>query len=411
VVHPEMIEERVEAYGRVLHNLKVHATGYPEASQLLSLIKAGRPDYGMSGVGSGKETDASRAIIAAVDRDDARPLWLTVWGGAADLAQALWSVRATRSAGDLSKFVAKLRVYSISDQDDAGSWVRANFPALFWIASSHAFSQYALASWIGISAPVPGADPSMVSAQWLTANIRKGPLGALYPLPMYIMEGDTPSFLYLIPNGLGSSEHPDWGSWGGRYGRVGPYLGLWTDTVDSTKGIDDKMYTGNQVTVWRWRREFQNDFATRIAWSTAASFGEANHPPDVVLNGQPGRALVEISVCANTSIKLTAAGTRDPDSNALSYRWWQYREAGNPLNPQQLVVNGASSTEATVIAPTTVKPSSNVALPSEARYHIILSVTDDGKLPLTRYRRAILTVPTAGTAAAEALGCKQPAER
>jgi hypothetical protein len=34
-----------------------------------------------------------------------------------------------------------------------------------------------------------------------------------------------------------------------------------------------------------------------------------------------------------------------------------------------------------------------------------------GKLPLTRYRRAILTVPTAGTAAAEALGCKQTAER
>src|SRR5689334_2158046 len=50
-VHPEMIEERVRAYGKVHDNLKVHAAGYPEMSTLLSLIKASRPEYGMSGVG------------------------------------------------------------------------------------------------------------------------------------------------------------------------------------------------------------------------------------------------------------------------------------------------------------------------------------------------------------------------
>src|SRR5262245_30740991 len=138
VVHPEMIEERVRAYGRVLRSLQVHAAGYPEERALLSLIKAGRPEYGMTGVGSGKETDASRWIIAAVDREDARPLWVTVWGGAADFAQALWSVRATRPPEAVARFVSKLRVYSISDQDDAGSWLRANFPSMFWIASSHA---------------------------------------------------------------------------------------------------------------------------------------------------------------------------------------------------------------------------------------------------------------------------------
>lgn len=394
VVHPEMIEERVRAYGRVLENLKVHASGYPEASTLLPLIKAGRPEYGMSGVGAGKDTDASRWIIAAADRADARPLWLTLWGGSADLAQALWSVRSTRSPDAVARFVAKLRVYSISDQDDAASWIRANFPSLFWIVSSHAFGEYRLASWIGISAPLPGSDSSVVSPQWLNANIRKGPLGELYPVPMYLMEGDTPSFLYLIPNGLGSPEHPDWGSWGGRYGQVGPSLGLWSDTVDRAKGIDNVEYSGNQVTVWRWRREFQNDFAARIQWTLTHSFGEANHPADIVVNGQSGRAPVEIRACANTSIKLTAAGTRDPDGNKLTYRWWQYREAGGGLNPQELVINGADTNEAVVVAPTTVKPAPNVALPSEARYHIILSVSDDGTPSLTRYRRVVLTVPT-----------------
>ena len=38
--------------------------------------------------------------------------------------------------------------------------------------------------------------------------IRKGPLGAHYPRYMFIMEGDTPSFLGLINNGLGSAMSP-----------------------------------------------------------------------------------------------------------------------------------------------------------------------------------------------------------
>jgi hypothetical protein len=66
---------------------------------------------------------------------------------------------------------------------------------------------------MGISASIAGADSAVVSREWLETNIHRGALGALYP--KYIMEGDTPSFLHLIPTGLGSPEHPDWGSWGG----------------------------------------------------------------------------------------------------------------------------------------------------------------------------------------------------
>jgi len=393
VVHPEMIEERVRAYGQALPNLKVHAVGYPEMQTLLSLIKAGKAQYGMSGVGAGKDTDASRLIIAAADRVDARPLWITVWGGSLDLAQALWTVRATRSPEAVGRFVAKLRVYSISDQDDSASWLRATFPALFWIASTHAFGEYRLATWTGISAAMPGADQSIVSREWLDANIRKGPLGALYPRPMYIMEGDTGSFLYLIPNGLGSAEHPDWGSWGGRYGLVGPHLALWSDTTDRVKGIDNVEYTTNQASLWRWRRDFQHDFAARIAWTMTKERGEANHPPDVVINGVSGLAPVEITACANHPVKLSAAGTRDVDGTPLHYQYWQYREASGELNPQDLAIEGASSAEATVVAPPARKPAPNVDLPAENRYHIVLSVTDEGTPPLTRYRRAILTIP------------------
>lgn len=44
----------------------------------------------------------------------------------------------------------------------------------------HAFTNYDLATGIGISAPQPGADQTPVSREWLSANIwAKEPLGAL----------------------------------------------------------------------------------------------------------------------------------------------------------------------------------------------------------------------------------------
>ncbi len=404
-VHPELIEERVRAYGQVLPNLKAHAPGYPEMQTLLQLIRAGRPEYGMAGVGPGKDTEASRLIIAATDRPDPRPLWLTLWGGTTDLAQALWTVRSTRSADALARFVAKLRVYSISDQDDAASWIRANFPSLFWIVSIHAFGEYRLATWIGISAPMPGADFSVVAPQWLESHIRKGPLGSLYPLPKYLMEGDTPSFLYLMPNGLGTPEHPDWGSWGGRYGKVGPALGLWSDSTDRTKGVDNLEYTGNQVSIWRWRREFQNDFAARISWTLTPDPAHANHPPQLVINGVEGHAPLAITTCENRTVTLSATGTHDPDGNELAYHWWQYREATGGVNPQEVTVSGADTKDAQLTIPATLKPAPNVETPPEMLYHIMLSVTDEGTPPLTRYRRVLVTVPTKGTAAARQLGC------
>src|ERR1043166_2942325 len=141
-----LIDERVAAYGQVLANLRKHDPSYPDVRQLQSRVLSGSPVYGMTGVGEGKDTAPSGLIIAAVDKPDPRPVWVAVWGGAADLAQALWTVRATRSPAEVERFVAKLRVYSISDQDDAGPWARANFPRLFWIASVHALFRYSLAT-------------------------------------------------------------------------------------------------------------------------------------------------------------------------------------------------------------------------------------------------------------------------
>ena len=123
-VAPDRIRRIVEAYAKVRDNLEKHEQGFPTGEALLALITEGIPVYGMNGVGEGKDSPASEALIKAADKDDPRPLWVTAWGGPAVLAQSLWKVRKTRSAEELDKFVSKLRVYTISDQDNSGPWIR-----------------------------------------------------------------------------------------------------------------------------------------------------------------------------------------------------------------------------------------------------------------------------------------------
>jgi hypothetical protein len=388
-VQPALLKERVEAYGKVLANLRQHARGYPDADTLMKLIRSGSPVYGMQGVGEGKDTDATRLIIAAADRADTRPLWIPVWGGAADLAQALWTVRATRTPDQVRAFVAKLRVYSISDQDDAGPWARRNFPDLFWIASVHGFGQYGMAAWTGISGDLLGRQKwpnlNLVTNEWLAQNIRKGPLGSLYPPHQFIMEGDTPSFLGLIPNGLNEPEHPEWGGWGGRYTRSDESAAHRGDTQDTYVDADGTTWNGNQATIFRWRHAFQRDFAARIQWSLTSDPKQANHNPAVVLNGIAGRAPVSMEACTGTEVALTAEGSHDPDGNSLSYRWWQYPEpTGRPgLRVPMLTIQGAHSTRASFMA-----PGASEAL----TYHVILEITDNGSPALVSYRRALVTV-------------------
>ncbi|MGF7149640.1 hypothetical protein FHS96_003291 [Sphingomonas zeicaulis] len=386
-VHPEQITKRIDAYETVLPNLRTHAKGWPSADYLRSVVKPGRPEFGMAGVGEGKDTAASDWIIAVVDKPDPRPVWITIWGGAVDLAQAMFKLRKTRTPEQVAAFVAKLRVYSISDQDNAGPWVRRQFPDMFWIASITAHRHYNLSTWGGISGDrmyyFDGPDFTTVSKEWIEANIQRGPMGALYPDYEFMMEGDTPTFLYLIPNGLGSPEHPDYGSWGGRYGKVSEWDGLWTDTSDLVLGIDGKPRHTNKATIWRWREAFQNDFAGRIQWTLQSSYKGANHNPTLVLNGVSGKAPVEIAATSGETIRLSGEGSRDPDGDAVTYSWWQYREAEQVNSSANLELQRGDPLHTRFRVPEVSRPT---------RFHIIFEARDGGAPALTSYRRAIVTV-------------------
>ncbi|MBG6117389.1 MULTISPECIES: DUF1593 domain-containing protein [unclassified Sphingobium] len=390
-VQPQMIRDRLTGYAAVLPKLRKHSAGFPSAKALEDVVRSGRAAYGMSGVGDGKDSEASRLIINAVDKADARPVWISVWGGAVDLAQALWTVRATRTSAQLDAFVAKLRVYSISDQDDAGPWVRRTFPSLFWIVSIHGWNEYSLAAWNGISGDLMRPElgwpsPELVSNVWLKEHIRRGPLGALYPPHSFIMEGDTPAFLYLLSNGLGDTEHPEYGSWGGRYARSDLAAGHFGDVADRYAMADGRSWRSAPATVFRWREAMQNDFAARIGWTLSADRRAANHPPVAILNGVAGIAPVALHVRSGQTVDVSAQGSSDPDEDGLSYRWWHYAEPSGVLGLKPVPINASENPVASFVAPKVDKPTT---------LHIILEIRDRGSPPLTRYRRLLVTVDPA----------------
>lgn len=393
----DKIEALVRDYGKVKTNLDKHASGYPSMDYLLSITSEHLPAYSMEGVGEGKDSPGSELLIKAVDRADDRPLWVSAWGGANCLAQSLWKVKATRNEEDVRKFVSKLKVYSISDQDFAGQWIRNTFPEIFYIVDASAgdsWFEYYKATWTGISGDRfykngPGLHSELVENPWLAANIREnhGPLGANY-LPFdYIMEGDTPSFLGLINNGLGWYISPAFGGWGGRYEYYRSYAEkgkIWTSSVNTQDEIilpGGKKEASNQATIWRWREAYQHDFACRMDWNISDDFKKTNQNPVVVLNGNAGKALALAKIKAGETVVLSAKGSIDPDGDQLKYLWFVYREAGSGGNVN---IKQPGLEEISFAMP---------ELKQGQSLHIILEVKDSGSPALFSYRRVVLTHP------------------
>lgn len=121
----------------------------------------------------------------------------------------------------------------------------------------------------------------------------------------WISEGDTSTFMNLIDNGLRAHEDASFGGWGGRNG---------ADTDAS--GASPRDYA-----TARWFEFAQRDFAARLKWTMTPTFAAANHEPRVTVSGPLNRTAAPGSI-----VRLVATAS-DPDRDALTVKWWQYRDA------------------------------------------------------------------------------------
>lgn len=359
-----IVQRLVRAYGECYPNLAQQDARYPKPERLQALTVSG----------SGNTREAIRLIIAAVDSPDPRPVWYSDWGtdhGAAtnNLRRALDQVLRERGREGYAKFKQRLRLSSADSFGEHTTNLAPPFP--FWVDTFrpeqggkrwyHRFS--------ALTAKAGGFD--------LERHARNGhgALGALYPTNTthWQKEGDTMTFLYLVPTGMNDPEHPQWGSWAGRYGPREDASGkpyYWANQTDTWRST-----TNRDNTLGRWAADLQNDFRARLDWCVK-SYSEANHPPLARVRGGSRR-----EVRSGEMLTLDASESIDPDGNNLHFEWFVYPEAGTCKEAVKL--EGADSPTVRLTAP---------AVSAPCELHVIVAVRDTGDPPLARYARTIVTI-------------------
>lgn len=373
----------LDAYGEVQARLREHDPLFPDARELRSLVVQGQESDGLASVRLDVPlSDGAALILSVLDDDDPRPVWVTVWGWTNSLARALLQIRETRTPDELARAVRKLRVYAISDQDDSGPWLRREFPDLFYVVQPAGVpadpQTYFPAAWIGMS--IGGPHQETMSREWISENIQsQGPLGAVYPDSLYITEGDTPSWMGLVPNGLAWSWNPGWGGWGGRYERAVPIVNgvaeeraAWTETDRTSDTLDGESST--MLTVSRWRDAYQRDFQNRLAWSLLPP-EEVTPEPCVVVDGVPGVDPVFANLRVGGSLILDVSVTPSRESKTiLEYQLYPEHQPGPALSFEPL--------------PSGVR----ITRDAEGEAHLLVQATAFGPgVPVTRYRRIVVS--------------------
>ncbi|RKL69388.1 hypothetical protein CR203_01905 [Salipaludibacillus neizhouensis] len=428
----EWLFEMIDAYEEAYPNLTTHAEGYPEPEFLRENTKIGN----ISNVGEMEEiTEGSEFLQELFLNEDESDLYVQTWGGTNTTARALKSIQeeyeGMENWEEIKQAVSdKLILYIILDQDDSyGSYIAKEWPEIRIINDRSNFWHFAYA-WQFHTEEVN----SRLQGDWNNEHIKgHGKLLDMYALmgdgniiegelpeeqrgseeylennPQYnrydfISEGDSPSFFYLIDNGLRSLENPSYGGWGGRFGAE-------RDKLFKNTVLDYNPYTEHyeaEYSLMRWFDDIQDDFAARADWIIESDYADANHNPTLTV--EEG---LDLEVEKGQEITLHA-NAADPDGDNLTYSWWRYFEVDTyedsnvePLEVEKEMAGdlqlGLHRNLAEGEVTNTIELSGSdtdtvtFTVPEDANsgdtIHIIAEVEDDGAHGLKHYQRVILTV-------------------
>ena len=344
---------------------------WPSADYLRSRAVMGSEHGGIKVIGEGNDSPGSDLLIRLADEDDPRPIYVAAWGGANTLAQAIWRVKQTRTAEELKKFVRKFRIYTITDQDmhysmrmdraySSHQWLRQEFKDdLQFIWDEGTWQEQ--------------CELGKQHWDWHKNYIQRlGALGKEYPDYKWGVEGDTPSFLFVLPNGLNDPEDPSQAGWAGYHQR-----GLCPDSLTTSwTSWEEPVRSISVGYKQRFYLDELLDFVERMRW---AENGEGNHNPIVDVNGHKGPSPLVIHTKAGETISLDASQSYDPDFNTIVFHWWQQPEIGTV----RLIIEDAE------------KPVISVNIPTDASgqsLHLICEVSDKGASNLKSYQRIIISI-------------------
>ncbi|MCC9609388.1 DUF1593 domain-containing protein [Blastopirellula sp. JC732] len=395
--HPvAWVDEYIDLYAQVYDNLLLHDPNYPSPEYLKSRWKVGN----ISAIGEDEIRTEGAEFIANIllDDSDPRPIWIQAWGGCNTIARALRIIQEEHPSR-MKEVAGKLRLFLIWEQDETyQSYIRPNWEQ-FEIPTIIS-DQFDCMAYIWPKV-LPEETKRYFEAEWMGQHILNdhGPLCAAYEAKegAFQAEGDTPAFLHAIPNGLRSVDSPDWGGWGGRHVRVRNNVWMDPPPADDWKHPEGRWHFGNSWSkklenvadlpeqqmrtqyfkpIWRWLAPVQNDFAARADWCVK-DYAAANHPPVVQLLDTP----LALKASPGQEVTLDATSTIDPDGDALSFRWWNYVEAGTYPGKQ---LDESSSSRTKITIPHDAQPGEEI--------HMICEATDAGSPPLTRYQRVVIRV-------------------
>lgn len=343
---------------------------WPSADYIRGRSMMGSSRAGIGVIGPENDSPGSELLIRLADEDDDRPIWLCSWGGANTFAQAVWRVKQERSEEELEAFLRKFRIYTITDQDmhysmrmdraySSHQWLRRDFADdLMFVWDESAWlnqNELGKRNWDKYEQLIQG----------------KGEMGKVYPKFLWGVEGDTPSFLHVMPNGLNDPDDPTQVGWGGchQFG-ISPdgETYAWTNWEQPLKDISNayehKFYPD----------EF-NDFAARMQW---ADTGTGNVNPVVVIDGDQGLKPILLTPKRDKALTLDASSSYDPDGDDLTFNWWFQEFPGQTVYP-------------TIDNPQAGKI--RISFPEDSdinTYQLVCEVHDNGPFQLTAYRRILI---------------------
>ena len=197
------ILDMIDLYEKDLSKLKKHSKGFPEPASLRNVCKQGATAWAPY-AGFRKATEGSEWLISCAKKSTDQPLWVLVWGGIEDVAQALH---------DAPEIKEKIRVYWIGGPNkkwgvNAYDYIAENHPDLWMIECNATYR-----GWF-----MDTESPKDINAESYYPNYIKarGAMGKdfIKYYKGHIKMGDTPSLAYVMH---GNPEDPTGESWGGTF--------------------------------------------------------------------------------------------------------------------------------------------------------------------------------------------------